>query len=167
MNEEWKDIIEYEGLYQISNLGRLKRFYKNGNFRIIKPLKDSIGYMMYGLSKNSKFKQFKIHRLVAIYFIPNLNNYPEVNHIDGNKDNYSIDNLEWCTRSQNMKHAHSLGLIFVNKATDIIKIITEDKKLIIKKMKDKKFTLKEIACLCDVNISTISKVLNNPLENIK
>lgn len=158
--EIWKDIKNYENLYQISNYGRLKRFYKNGTFRIIKPLKDSIGYMIYGLSKNSKFKQFKIHRLVAIYFIPNPKNYPEVNHIDGNKENYSIENLEWCNRSQNMKHGYSSGLILTHKASNVNKIITEEKKLIINKMKNLGFTLKEIACLCCVNISTISKILN-------
>lgn len=164
--ETWKKIKGYEGLYEISNLGRVKRLYKNKKEKILKPIKGSYGYMHYSLSKDSKNKSIRIHRLVALHFIDNLNNYPEVNHIDGNKENYSIDNLEWCTRSQNMKHGHSLGLIFVDKATEAIKIITEDKITIIKKMKSLGFTLKEISCISGVTISTIHKKLN-PLENIK
>lgn len=110
MEEVWKDVIGYEGLYLISNLGRLKRLYKGRPERIIKPVKGSFGYMFYSFGKNCKIKTFRIHRLVAIHFVPNPNNYTEVNHIDGNKENCADWNLEWCTRSHNIKHAFRLGL---------------------------------------------------------
>jgi len=110
MTEIWKEVIGYEGLYLISNLGRLKRLYKGRPERIIKPVKNSSGYMFYSFGKNCKIKTFKIHRLVALYFIPNPHNYLEVNHIDGNKENCAYWNLEWCTRSHNLKHAFRLGL---------------------------------------------------------
>ena len=165
IEEIWKDVIGYEGLYKISNLGRAKRIYKNKPEKILKPIKGSYGYMHYSFCKNSKTQSFRIHRLVALYFIDNPSNYPEVNHIDGNKENYSIENLEWCTRSQNMKHGHSLGLIFTNKASEAVKIITEEKLIIIKKMKNLGFTLKEMSCISGVTISTIHSRLNS-LENI-
>lgn len=159
MKEIWKQVIGYEDLYQISNFGRVKRFYKNKSEKILKPIKGHLGYMFYGFSKETKIKTYRIHRLVAIHFIENPHNYPEVNHIDGNKENYSIDNLEWCTRSQNMKHGHSLGLIFINKANDVTRVITKDKLLIIIKMRKLGFTLNEIACVTGTTINTICKQL--------
>ena len=105
-------------------------------------------------------KKYLVHRLVAETFVNNPNNYDCVNHLDGNKKNNTPKNLEWCNRSQNMKHGYSSGLILTHKASNVNKIITEEKKLIINKMKNLGFTLKEIACLCGVNISTISKTLN-------
>ena len=103
MKEEWRDIKGYEGLYQISNLGRIKSLKDNhGKYRekILKP-GNSNGYFYVDLCKNSKGKLFKIHRLVAIHFIENPNNYPEVNHKDENSTNNCVDNLEWCTREYN------------------------------------------------------------------
>jgi len=167
MKEIWKDVIGYEGLYQISNLGRCKRLYKHRKDKILKPVKTPLGYFNYSFCINSKNKTVSVHRLVALHFIPNLNNYPEVNHIDADKSNYSMDNLEWCTRSQNMKHAHSLGLVFPDKATKTIRKVNEFNKEIILKMKKKGFTLQEISCISGISISTISKTVNNPLENIK
>lgn len=164
MKEIWKDVKGYEGTYQISNLGRAKRFYKNKPEKILKPVKGQLGYMSYTFCINSKIKTYRIHRLVALAFIPNPNNLPEVNHIDGNKENYSIENLEWCTRSQNMKHGHSLGLIFTEKASDATRIITKDKLTIIKKMRKLGFTLNEIACITEVTISTISKQLRKSIN---
>jgi len=108
-----------------------------------------------------------IHRLVAIHFIPNPDNHPEVNHIDADKSNYSVDNLEWCTRSYNMKHAHTLGLVFPDKAIDVVRKVNAINRPIILKMKKKGFTLHEISCISGISISTISKTINKPLENIK
>ena len=72
------------------------------------------GYYKVGLYRNGKAKNFKIHRLVAEAFIPNPNNYPQVNHIDGHKNNNCVDNLEWCDNSYNMKEAYRIGLIVPN-----------------------------------------------------
>ena len=99
--EEWKDIAGYEGKYQVSNLGRVKSFYKNKYGKIRKLKTDKYGYKRINLSKDGKGKTYLVHRLVAEVFIPNPNNYPEVNHIDEDKTNNCIDNLEWCDSKYN------------------------------------------------------------------
>lgn len=120
MQEEiWKDIEGYEGKYQISNLGNVKslsrkitthgKSYRILPERIISPKKVN-SYLSVILYDSLSCKSFKIHRLVAQAFIHNPNNYPQVNHIDGNKENNCVDNLEWCTQSYNMKEAYRIGL---------------------------------------------------------
>ena len=103
MEEIWKDIEGYEGLYQISNLGRVKSLgnthYKTT--RILVVYKNKNGYCGINLCKKGKVTKYRIHRLVATAFIPNPNNYPEVNHKDENKSNNRVDNLEWCTHHYN------------------------------------------------------------------
>ena len=101
MKEIWKDIKDYEGLYQVSNLGRVKRITTG---RVLKPLKHANGYLMVKLSKNSIVYTKTVHRLVAEAFIPNPEHKSEINHIDENKTNNSLDNLEWMTRKENINH---------------------------------------------------------------
>lgn len=96
--EIWKDITGYEGLYQVSNLGRVKSFKTQ---HILSPCIGSTGYWMVSLSKCGKTKTWKIHRLVAIAFIPNPNNRKEVGHKDENPLNSCVDNLEWVTTKEN------------------------------------------------------------------
>ena len=109
MEEIWKDIVGYEGLYVVSNLGRVKSIrYKNS--RILKPHLNERGYLVVGLSKNGKAKIYKVHRLVMISFVGYLEGKDQVNHIDGNKTNNRLDNLEWCTQSENLRHAYDNGL---------------------------------------------------------
>ena len=123
MIEVWIDIKGYEELYQISNMGRVRRKAKMVNVgiknvkkafkqeMILKPLKLTKGYLGAVLyDKNSKGKTYKIHRLVATAFIPNPNNLPQVNHIDGNKENNNVNNLEWCNQKKNMQHSYKIGL---------------------------------------------------------
>ena len=101
MEEIWKDIEGYEGLYQVSNVGRVKSLRNN----II--LKNSIkrnGYESVKLSANNISKEYYIHRLVANAFISNPNNYLEINHKDEDKANNCADNLEWCTREYNVNY---------------------------------------------------------------
>lgn len=108
--EVWKDIEGYEGFYQISTLGNVRsldrevkgRGYIKG--QILKHKIDRNGYHFVSLCKNGEGGNFSVHRLVAIHFIPNPNNFPEVNHLDENKNNNRITNLAWCTRTQNMSH---------------------------------------------------------------
>lgn len=116
MEEIWKDIKGYEELYQVSNLGRVKslsRFAYNHftKERIMTPIITKKGYLQIRIRANCKAKGFKIHRLVAEAFIPNPNGLPQVNHIDGNKQNNCVDNLEWCTCKENMQHAVTHGLL--------------------------------------------------------
>lgn len=106
MEEIWKDIKGYEGLYQVSNLGRIKSFRRGK--RAYCPteyiLKNSItdkGYCMVTLYNNTKREKFLVHRLVAEAFIPNPNSMPHINHIDENKTNNCVNNLEWCTPQYN------------------------------------------------------------------
>lgn len=112
MKEIWKDIPGYEGLYQVSNYGRIKslpRKTKNRfNNGLIKKLTlRNNGYFYVNLyNKEHNNKLFTIHRLVALTFIKNVNNLPCINHKDGNKQNNNVDNLEWCTYSFNERHAY-------------------------------------------------------------
>lgn len=116
MREIWKDIPNYEGLYQVSNLGRVKSLPRtvirthNGTgdlllkSRILSPSTYPKGYKKVTLRKNNKSKYFFVHRLVAEVFIPNPNNYPHVNHKDENPSNNDFRNLEWCTNDYNMSY---------------------------------------------------------------
>lgn len=120
MEEIWKDISGYEGLYQVSNLGRVRsfdRYVRNGTSnrnikrgKILKPCVTRDGYLQLNLIKDKKKKVSTIHRLVAKAFIENPENKPCVNHIDGNKQNNNVTNLEWVTYSENTIHAMKIGL---------------------------------------------------------
>lgn len=109
--EIWKDIIGYEGAYQVSNFGRVKSLSRNTfdgrkvNGKIMTLCEDSDGYLLAHLRKENISFNAKVHRLVALAFINNKYGKPEVNHIDGDKRNNHIDNLEWVTCSENLKHS--------------------------------------------------------------
>ena len=123
MKEIWRDIINYEGLYQVSNLGRIKSLaktiyryngfgYYNQHYpeKILTVFYDRRGYPMTFLYKNGKRKTRRIHRLVAEAFIPNPEDKTQVNHINGCKTDNRVCNLEWATNDENMEHAVSNGL---------------------------------------------------------
>ena len=120
MVEMWKDISGYEGLYQVSNFGRVKSLPRTvrtrsgtgeRSERIISGGTYSNDYNFVCLRKNGFNRNHSIHRLVAEAFIPNPSNLPTVNHIDGNKQNNYVENLEWCTQGENLKHAIKIGLV--------------------------------------------------------
>lgn len=101
-----RSVKGYEGLYTVDALGNI--FSLKRNKKLI-PCEDKFGYMKVCLSNKGKEKQKKIHRIVAEAFIPNPLNKPQVNHIDGNKKNNCVWNLEWCTNSENMHHMYECG----------------------------------------------------------
>ena len=124
--EEWRDITGYEGLYQVSNLGRVRSLdrYVNSGYntkrfskgKILSFLLQKNGYAKVMLSKENTVKNADLHRLVAETFIANPNNKTTVNHKDGNKENNKIDNLEWATQKENNNHAAANGLnLFLKK----------------------------------------------------
>ena len=126
--EKYKDVVGYEGLYQVSDLGNIKSLartiYKtDGTTQTFKDKTRSCtfngrGYLQLGLSKEGKYVTKKVHRLVAMAFIPNYENKKEVNHKDGNKANNILSNLEWCTASENVQHAYDTGLTFAPTGED-------------------------------------------------
>lgn len=103
MEEIFVDIKGYEGLYQISNLGRIKSLLF-GKEKILKGSKDKDGYLKIILCKEEKHKTYKVHRLVATAFIPNPNGYRCVNHKDEDKANNCVENLEWCSNKYNSNY---------------------------------------------------------------
>jgi len=122
--EIWKDLVDFENYYQVSDLGKVRRklsptYYKDGRVAffsqtILKASIDKKGYLRVFLSVNSKQYSRRIHRLVAKTFLENPLNLPQVNHKDCIKNNNKIENLEWCTNKENMRHAFYNG-IFKNR----------------------------------------------------
>lgn len=109
MKEIYKDIKGFEGRYKVSNFGNVRsENYKNtGKVKVMSPVLHHTGYLYVHLGKNVTKS---VHKLVADTFIDNPNNYPVVNHIDGNKQNNKVDNLEWTTALDNIRHAITTGL---------------------------------------------------------
>lgn len=118
--EEWKDVKGYEGLYKISNLGRIKRLYKNGKERI-RTLHKRGKYYCIDLWKNGKCECVNVHRLVASAFINNPDSLPCVNHKDENSLNNNVNNLEWCTQQYNTEYSISTPVLGINIFSGFIK----------------------------------------------
>lgn len=153
--EIWKDVVGYEGLYQVSNLGYVKR--KN---RILKHTYRE-HYKAVILCKNGKTKTFQVHRLVALAFIPNTNNLPQINHIDGNKLNNKVSNLEWVTPSENRKHGIRLGLIRFDGVSIPVNLVENG--VVVKKYA----SCRQAASELKLDEKLVSKVAHGLLSNVK
>jgi len=159
MREQWKDIEGYEGLYQVSNKGRVYSNKKtiirsNGvplNLKgmfIAQSLQD--GYYRIRLSKKNKKGVSNVARLVGIAFIPNYDNKPQINHINGIKTDNNVNNLEWVSAKENMEHAFRIGLATPNVIPVLKKSITNDKLYLYR-------SVKEAATENNLDASTIVK----------
>ena len=142
-------IIEQFNNYAVSNYGRIKNIKYD---RILCPIKNKGGYMEYTFCQNGIKKTLSIHRLVAYYFIENPENKPYVNHLDGNKTNNNVNNLEWCTAQENNIHARMNGLLCQEKPIIAKNIITGEE-IPFK-------SISEAGALLGINKGTIHKVLS-------
>ena len=171
MQEIWKDVKGYEGLYQVSSLGKVKSLSrevkgKGGSKRfllgrILKPSNNGHGYELVMLCKNGKTKGKVVHRLVAEAFIPNPDNKKEVNHIDGIKDENYVENLEWCTRKDNLNHAFNLGLMNTAKGANHYK----SKKVYSERLNKEFVSIKEVAKYLFLSATSVSKVLRGETKS--
>lgn len=160
MKEIWKDIIEYENFYLVSNLGRIK------SLRTTAIKKNSFNKKRYNIVSLSKFGEQKtkiVHRLVAQAFIPNPNNLPQVNHKDGNKQNNRVDNLEWVTNRENRDHAIKNGLVANTRGIkNGMSILTETEVKIIRDLFFiKKLKQSEIGRIFNVSRQVIHHIIKN------
>ena len=117
--EHWKEIAGYEGLYEVSDLGRVKSLGNNKSRkeRILKPWKTHDGYLRVGLNKDGHRKPLLVHRLIADAFIPNTNNLETVNHKDEDKTNNTVSNLEWMSRADNIRYSANKSVQMLDKST--------------------------------------------------
>ena len=151
--EIWKDIPGYEGLYWVSNLGRVKSKRK-----ILKPINGE--YLHVGLSKNGIQKTLYVHRLVAETFIENVYNYTHINHIDENKYNNNIDNLEWCKNKYNINYGNTQSK--KGKHQTRYKVVQKDENGKVIKIWE---SSREVCDELHFNIRTIRKSAKNKLKN--
>ena len=152
--EEWRAVPGYEGLYEISDYGNVKSLVGwNGKRyvpreKILTKTMTSTGYYKVEIVRDGVRKSKKVHRLVGLAFIPNPDNKPYINHKDGNPLNNCIENLEWCTQKENIRHALKTGLIksFDSNIEDVVKLYH-----------DEGYTLQEIAELFGVTKTTVRR----------
>lgn len=173
MEEIWKDIIGFEKVYQISNLGRLrslnrviilvrynKAYRLNRKGKLMRPSLNTNGYPHVKLLNGDKKKVYSLHRLVALHFIDNLNNYEIVNHIDSVKTNNRVDNLEWCTEADNRTHARKIFNDTTYGEECNLSKLTEDQVREIRTNGRMEMTNGQIGKLYNVSHETIRCVLN-------
>ena len=162
--EIWKPIKGYEGIYEISNFGRgvksLDRHWSPGE-KILQSTFSEDGYLQINLYKDKIHRNIKIHRLVAETFIPNLNNYPQINHKNGIKTDNRVENLEWCTHQENIDHVFEIGKRKRKQTKTSSKLTLEQIKEIKRLLKTKQYQQKELAVMFNRDPAVISRIKNN------
>jgi hypothetical protein len=162
--ENFREIRDYEGLYQVNSIGQVKSLNKLKG-RILRPDIRN-GYYSVVLSKENKLMHKNIHRLVAETFLPNPNNLPQVNHIDGDKLNNHISNLEFCTPSENGLHAYRIGLSPKGENHHNSKLTDKDIVEIRRKYFPYKYSMRRLAEEYNVCVATIHETLSNKIHVI-
>lgn len=162
--EVWKDVLGYENYYQISSHGRIRSvqrsiIYKNGKHynyesKFLKLLIDKYGYYRVNLNKDNKMSTQNIHRLVAIHFIPNPENFLQINHINGIKSDNKVENLEWCDTYHNLNHS------YINKLKRI-KLTKKDVYDIKELYKSGKYTQLQIGVMYNICKEHVNGIINN------
>jgi hypothetical protein len=148
--EVFKSVIGYNGIYEVSNLGRIKSLKSN------KYLKGSFDNQLYKRVTFYDKKTYKVHRIVANAFIDNIENKPQVNHINGIKDDNRVDNLEWCTAKENMQHANNNNLVpFMKGEKNGMSKLTKQQVLEIIKSTD---TIKNLSNIYNVSTSLLYSI---------
>ena len=160
VEETWRDIKNYNSLYQVSNKGRVKSL-KFGKERILKKYhtNNQGKYFLVGLTKKSKTRNILVARLVADAFIPNIDNKPCVNHINGNRIDNRVENLEWCTYKENSEHAWRTKLYKTNKKV-LMKTLGDEPILVFDSQS-------EAYRSTGINQSTISKCCRGIIESVR
>ena len=166
-NEIWKDLPNYVGKYSISNLGRIRSLMLGAKKNcILTPTVHRQGYLRIKLYDK---KTFLIHRLVAETFIPNNDNKQTVNHINGVKSDNRVQNLEWATISENIRHAFKTGLNNPNNRKQ--PIYTKSKKVTDEQVKEIRFlypnhlSMKQLSELYEISVAQICRIVNNKTRN--
>jgi hypothetical protein len=161
--EYWMHIPDYEGLYKASSKGRIIKLNQKypDNWNFLKLTKTPLDYRKVNLIKNGRYKLFLVHRLIALTFIPNPENKPFINHKNGIKKDNRIENLEWCTHLENVRHAIQIGLF-----KSIRQRLTKNKVIEIRFAASKNWsTIEELSKKYDVSISTIINCINFKTHN--
>jgi DNA-directed RNA polymerase specialized sigma subunit len=168
MTEVWKNISDYEGVYQVSNMGRIKSLRrldsigKSRKERLLISIPNAEGYIRTELNKNGKRHMFSTHRLVAKAFLANPTNKPQINHLDGNKQNNLLSNLEWCSPSENIIHAHKNGLSKPVKGEQVgTHKLSEKEAKEIRNLKGKGLSQIVIGKMFNISHSTVGRIQNN------